>query len=119
MSAYPPPLARRYTAAMTTPILIAAAARQPRRNPRAVQWPGGEGGRKKRLDNYRAQEAKTLAGAPLGNRNAVRRDPALVDRQARIDALIRRMSILADALLAAAHEKRLLAALLRAEAPDV
>ncbi len=41
------PSAVRYPAAMTTPILITALARAPRRNPRAVRTPGGRGEGKK------------------------------------------------------------------------
>jgi hypothetical protein len=86
---------------MTTPILTAAAARRPRHNPRAIpQEPGGGEG-KKSPHNFVAQGPKRKAGAPLGNRNAARRSRADVDRQARVEALVRQSLALAHAADAA------------------
>jgi hypothetical protein len=103
---------------MTTPIIIAALARRPRRNPRAVRSPRGEGGGERGPHNYLAEAPKKQPGAPLGNRNAARRLPEQVDRLARMDALVRTLSATADAAIAAVAqacaERALLAALLRA-----
>lgn len=105
-----------YHAAMTTPIIIAALARKPRRNPRAIHHTRGEGGGKKAAHNYLAQAPKKQAGAAHGNRNAARRSPEDVERLARIEVLLHRMSTTADAAIAAADrlraERALLAALL-------
>lgn len=101
---------------MTTPILIAAAARTPRRNPRPIHpaTPGGRG--KKAADNYLAQAPKKTAGAPLGNTNALRGGIERRDRHARLDALVHDLCASADAVIAAcdhaAHQRALLAALL-------
>jgi hypothetical protein len=84
---------------MTTPILTTALARRPRRNPRAIQQGAGGGGVKKSPHNYIAEGAKKLVGAPLGNRNAARRSPESVDRQARLNALVRQC----EALVGMAH----------------
>jgi hypothetical protein len=107
---------------MTTPILTAALARQPRRNPRAVQQRPGGGEGKKSPHNFIAQSPKSKAGAPLGNRNAARRSRADVDRQARIEALVQQTMALAHAADAAVTQaciqRQALAALL-AGAPHV
>jgi hypothetical protein len=101
---------------MTTPILIAAAARNPRRNPHAVRSLGGRGAGKSAPDNYLAQTRKKTPGAPLGNRNAARGGAGRRDRQAELAALIRTVCASADAAIAAASqgkaEQALLAALL-------
>ena len=101
---------------MTTPILIAAAARTPRRNPRALRKASGGEGAKSRPDNYLAQAPKRKAGAPLGNRNAARGGAEKRERHARLAALIREVCAIADAALAAAGqgalERAVLAALL-------
>ncbi|HWA70420.1 MAG TPA: hypothetical protein VG821_11375 [Rhizomicrobium sp.] len=119
MSAYPhslSPMRPRYACAMTTPILIAAAARKPRRNPRAIPMAGGRGEAKKPSDNYRAQPAKKTPGAPLGNRNAARGGAQRRERHSRLDALVRQLCACADAAIAACaqgeQERRILAALL-------
>lgn len=103
-------------ARMTTPILIAALERKPRRNPRAIRSaPRGEGA-KTRADNYLAQAPKRKPGAPLGNRNATRGGAQKRERQAALNALIRSFHATADAAIAAceqgALERRALAALL-------
>jgi hypothetical protein len=102
---------------MTTPILTAALNNKPRRNPRAIRKAVGEGGGKNTPHNYVAQAVKKTAGAPLGNRNATRRSAESVEREARIDALIRTMSATAKAVIAACDQGRkqreLLAELLR------
>jgi hypothetical protein len=113
---YPHALGLCYNRAMTTPILTAALARRPRRNPRAAQQGEGVGEGKKSPHNFVAQSPKGKAGAPLGNRNAARRSRADVDRQARIAALVRQTVTLADAGIAAVDrartERQALAALL-------
>jgi hypothetical protein len=88
---------------METPIITAALARKPRRCPRAIHRKGGEGDPKKRPDNFVAQGPKKKAGAPLGNRNATRPAPEWVDRHARMDALVRQLSALADVAMASAR----------------
>jgi len=101
---------------MTTPILIAAAARKPRRNPRALRKAGGRGGAENPPDNYRAQAPKRKAGAPLGNRHAARGGAERRERFEALAALIRGLYATADAALAAAQqgalERAVLAALL-------
>lgn len=89
---------------MTTPILTAALARKPRRNPRAVRAPGGRGEGKISPHNYLAQAPKRKAGAPLGNRNAARDGAEKRDRCARLDALIRTVCATADAAIASANQ---------------
>lgn len=97
---------------MTMPILTAAAARQSRRNPRGA---GGRGG-KFSPHNYIAEAGKKPVGAPLGNRNAARRSPETVERQARIEALVQQTMALAHAADAAVTQaciqRQALAALL-------
>jgi hypothetical protein len=89
---------------MTTPILTAAAARKPRRNPRALRKTGGRGEAKFPPNNYLAQPVKKKAGAPLGNRNAARGGAEKRDRQARLDALIRSFYATADAVIASCDQ---------------
>ena len=99
-----------------TPIITAAAARKPRRNPRAVQRARGEGGGENGAHNYLAQAPKKKSGASLGNRHAARRSLEDVDRMARLDALDRHVSNTAEAVIAMADracaERAALAALL-------
>jgi hypothetical protein len=101
---------------MTTPIILAALARKPRRNPRAVHTAGGKGEGKNPPHNYLAQAPKRQAGAPLGNRNAARPASENRDRHAKLDALIHALHASADAAIAsceqAALERAVLAALL-------
>jgi hypothetical protein len=96
-----------YNRAMTTPILTAARNAKPRRNPRATQQGAGGGGAKKSPHNYIAEGAKKTAGAPLGNRNAARRSPETVERQARLAALVQQTKALADAAFAAMDRARI------------
>ncbi len=102
---------------MTTPVLTAALNRKPRRNPRAVQRHGGEGGYKKSPHNFVAEAGKKKAGAPLGNRNAARDRGADVERHARLDALLQQTYALADAADQAWRERARLAALLAEPQP--
>jgi hypothetical protein len=112
LSTLPRRIAPLYNGGMSTPVIIAALAREPRRNPRAIQQKGGRGEGKKRPDNYRAQAGKKAAGAPLGNRNAAARGAQRRDRHAELDTLVQQMSTLADAMLDAARERDVLAVLL-------
>ncbi|MDB5739121.1 MAG: hypothetical protein JWP16_161 [Alphaproteobacteria bacterium] len=110
----------RYTARMETPVLTAALARKPRRNPRAIHSAQGGGESKTRPHNYVAEPAKKRAGAALGNRHAATGAGQRADRHRRLDALIQLTSTLADTMNTAAYvaqlEQRCLIALL-AEAP--
>ena len=116
LSTLPVHTAPLYNDAMNTPVITAALARTPRRNPRFVQQQGGRGEGKKGPNNYRAQAGKKPAGAPLGNRNAAARNAEKRDRHARLDALVQQLSTLAGQVLAAAAARKRLAALL-GEAP--
>ena len=110
MTAYQHAFGPCYDPRMTTPILTAAAARLSRRNPRGVRGRGG----KKTPHNFVAQAPKNKAGAPLGNRNAARRSPEYVERQARIDALVQQTAALVHAANAAADQGRMEHEILRA-----
>ena len=66
---------------------------------------GGEGYAKKSPHNFVAQPAKKKAGAPLGNRHAARRDPQMVERHARLDALVHQVCTLAAAAEASVRER--------------
>lgn len=101
----------RYPAAMT-PVIIAAAARMPRRNPRAVRRGAGEGGYNKAPHNFVAQPVKAKAGAQLGNRNAARMPSADADRRAEINALLRTVSATTAAAERSLRERALLRSLL-------
>jgi hypothetical protein len=106
---------------MTTPIIIAALARQPRRNPRAVQRAPGEGVPVAEPHNYLAQAPKKKRGAPLGNRHAARGGASAEDNKARLKALVRRFSTDVDAAIAMSDrfcaEREMLAALLQEPRP--
>jgi hypothetical protein len=105
MTPYPRPVARVYDGGMETPSVITDALNRRRRNPRAVRSCRGEGGTKKTPHNFVAQPVKNNAGARLGNRHAARRDHQSVERHARLDALVRQVSTLADAAEASVRER--------------
>jgi hypothetical protein len=98
---------------METPIITAALNRKPRRSPHAIHQGQGEGGAKKRSDNYVAEDLKKRAGAAVGNRHAARGRAERVDRHGRLDALIQQMSDLAGSMDIARLERRRLEDLLR------
>ncbi len=93
---------------METPqIILDALHRRPRRNPRAILR--GEGGGQKNQNNFVAEGKKKQAGAPLGNRHAMSRDPDGVERQerlARLDRLVQQMHVTAATAIAAADRAR-------------
>jgi hypothetical protein len=104
---YPRSILRVYNAGMTTPLLIAALARTPRRCPRAIPRDAGGRGAKKSPHNFVAEASKKKAGAALGNAHAARRSAESVERHARMDALVQQTEALADAAFAAAKTMRL------------
>ena len=104
MTSYQHASALVYDRAMTTPILTAALNAKLRRNPRAIQRRQGGGGAEKAPHNFVAQAPKKKAGAPLGNRNAARRDPETVERLAQLDVLVRQSKALAHMARATARD---------------
>jgi hypothetical protein len=102
---YPHRFARVYDGGMETPSVITDALNRRRRNPRAVHRCEGEWGTRKSPHNFVAQPAKRKAGARLGNRHAARRASEMVERHARLDALVQQVSTLADAAEASVRER--------------